>query len=241
MAGLETWWAGIPIITRWLFALSMGITLGANFGVIPPMYIILDMKKVIYSLEVWRIITCFFYHGRLGFPFLIHMMFLLRYGQSLEQETFAGRTADYVFFLLFGCTILLVVGFFMSLPILGMAMIMMLIYLWSRKNPNITMSFLFGIQFQSFYFPWVLVGFNVLMGGFPMVELLGIIVGHLYYFLEDIYPRTGGVQLLKTPQFMYNLFPPAFGTGYQAPQQQQTQQQQRRGHDWGRGHSLGND
>ena len=58
----------------------------------------------------------------------------------------------------------------MDQPILGMSLIMMLIYIWSRKNPNLTMSFMFGIRFQSFYFPWVLVVFSILMGGLPIAE-----------------------------------------------------------------------
>lgn len=30
-------------------------------------------------------------------------------------------------------------------------------------------------------------------------DFLGIIVGHVYYFFVDIYPRTSGRHLLKTP------------------------------------------
>jgi hypothetical protein len=94
----------------------------------------------------------------------------VRYGQALEQTTFFGRTADFVFMILFGAALLLPISFFLNLPVLGMSLIMMIIYVWSRKNPNVTMSFMFGLRFQSFYFPWVLVGFNVLMGGMPIAE-----------------------------------------------------------------------
>ncbi len=86
---------------------------------------------------------------------------------------------------------------------LGQALILMIIYYWSRKSPNVPMSFLFGIRFQSFYFPWVLVAFDVLMGaGFPIMEILGIVVGHVYHFLVDIYPAAGGPRYLNTPQFL---------------------------------------
>jgi len=115
------------------------------------------------------------------------------------------------------------------MPILGMSLIMLILYVWSRKNPNLPMTFMFGIRFQSFYFPWVLVGFSVLMGGFPLPELMGILVGHVYYYLEDIYPNTGGSRLLKTPQLLYGLFPqqqmgqaPWAGTQQQAQQEQTT-------------------
>ena len=55
---------------------------------------------------------------------------------------------------------------------------------------------------------WVLCGFSVLMGGDPLTDMLGIGVGHLYYFLEDVYPRMlpGRPRLLKTPRFIDALF-----------------------------------
>ncbi len=36
----------------------------------------------------------------------------------------------------------------MGLPLLGMGLIMMVIYYWSRKNPNVVVSFMFGLKFQ---------------------------------------------------------------------------------------------
>ena len=76
--------------------------------------------------------------------------------------------------------------------------------------------------------PWVLVGFSVLLGGSTTVDLMGssrrrvqlffsprvaiifvqfvtgIVVGHTYYYLEDVFPKQpGGFRLLKTPRFMY--------------------------------------
>jgi len=228
--GIEAWWRDLPIVTKWLFALSFGVTLAANFGVLDSIHLTLNFSDVFQQFEIWRLLTAFLFHGRLGFPFLIHMIFLVRYGQSLEQTMFSGRTADFLFFLGFGSTILLVAAYFLNLKILGMSLIMMIIYLWSRKNPNVVMSFMFGIRFQAFYFPWVLVGFDVLMGGFPKAEIVGIIVGHIYFFLEDIYPATGGPRLLKTPQFLYNWFP----SPYQRVQANNNQR-----HTWGTGRPLG--
>jgi Derlin-2/3 len=37
---------------------------------------------------------------------------------------------------------------------------------------------------------WVLLGFSVLLGNSPSVDLMGIAVGHLYFFLDDVYPHT---------------------------------------------------
>ena len=40
------------------------------------------------------------------------------------------------------------------------------------------------------------------------MELLGIVIGHVYFFLMFKYPQDfNGVQLLKTPEILYKYFP----------------------------------
>jgi len=67
----------------------------------------------------------------------------------------------------------------------------------------VRMSFLGLFTFTAPYLPWVILGFGVLLGQSPIYDLLGVVVGHLYYFLEDVYPEVSGRKLLKTPAFMY--------------------------------------
>lgn len=54
----------------------------------------------------------------------------------------------------------------------------------------------------------------VMLGSNPLVDLLGMVAGHAYYFLEDVYPRMTGRRLLKTPAAVRALFP---ADGVQAP------------------------
>jgi len=236
MAGeIETWWKGVPPITKFLFAGSFAITIAANYGLVPVSYLILDFSKIFKSLEVWRFVTAFLFHGKLGFNFLMHMVFLVRFGAQLERDTFRGDTADFLFFVLFGGLLLLVIGFFMNFYILGSSLIMMIIYLWSRSFPNNVMSFMFGLRFESKYLPYVLIGFDLLLHGFPMPEIVGLIVGHTFYYLHSFWPEHGGPRILRTPQFLKDMFPnqqniPRRGEG---PRQA--------GYDWGRGQRVGGD
>merc|ERR1711944_211379 len=80
-------------------------------------------------------------------------------------------------------------------------------------------NFWFGSQFKAMYLPWVLFAFNVIIADGGVMELIGILVGHLYFFLMFKYPQDfGGPSLLSTPQFLYNLFPNRHGGMYgQAP------------------------
>jgi len=235
MAGeIERWWGGLPLITRWLFTLSFVLTVGAHFGFIPPNLLVLNFAALTKKFEIWRLVTPFLFHGRLGFPFLINMIFLIRYGSSVERDTFMNEPADYLWMLILGGLILLIPGYFVPLSILGMALKMMIIYYWSRKNPNIGMTFMFGFRFQAFYFPWVLIGFRFLLGGSPIAEICGVIAGHIYYFFADILPASNGRRYIVTPQFLKDWLPgsnhniPAPGEGPRQP-----------GFNWGRGHTLG--
>jgi len=48
-----------------------------------------------------------------------------------------------------------------------------------------------------------------LLGQNAIVDILGIACGHLYYFLEDVFPRSsGGFRVLETPAFLKWLFDP---------------------------------
>jgi len=235
MSDIQSWWGSLPIVTKYLFVGSFGLTLAGNFGLINPSLLILHWPLVYKNFQLWRLITCFLFHGKLGFPFLIHMMFLVTYAGKLESQSFGGRLSDYLYFIIIGCVLMLITSWFMGFPILAMGLIMMLIYYWARKNPDVTMSFFFGLKFKSIYFPWVLVGFNVLMGGWPVIYVVGIVIGHFYFFFADVYPRTsGGTQWLKTPQFLYDVIPPEYNSF--VPAQQQRRQNNYFG---GRGQALG--
>lgn len=49
--------------------------------------------------------------------------------------------------------------------------------------------------------------FSVLLGNSVLVDILGIAIGHLYFFLEDVFPnQPGGRRLLATPRILYRNF-----------------------------------
>ena len=79
----------------------------------------------------------------------------------------------------------------------------MLVYVWARRNPMVRMNFFGLLTFQAPYLPWVLLGFSLLLGNSVSVDLLGMAVGHIYYFLEDVFPnQPGGKRLLQTPTIL---------------------------------------
>jgi hypothetical protein len=55
MEPIQQWWNTQPAITRWLFAGSFGLTLAANFGLVNPAYLILDISKIFKSMQAGEI------------------------------------------------------------------------------------------------------------------------------------------------------------------------------------------
>lgn len=86
-------------------------------------------------------------------------------------------------------------------------MVMSVIYVYCMVNQDQIVSFWFGTRFKARYLPWTLFGMNFVLGGGGMSELVGIIVGHLYYFVMLKYPADQGVTLVQTPRFFYNYLP----------------------------------
>jgi derlin-1 len=52
MPGIQQWWNELPPVTKYLFALSMGISLAGNFGLVSPYYFILNWSAVFKGFEV---------------------------------------------------------------------------------------------------------------------------------------------------------------------------------------------
>ena len=73
-----------------------------------------------------------------------------------------------------------------------------LIYVWSKLVPDQQMS-IWGFPVVSANLPWVLMAFHLFTGGNPFNDLIGVVVGHSYYFLKAVLPDSHGHDLLKTP------------------------------------------
>jgi len=87
----------------------------------------------------------------------------------------------------------------------GSSLAFMMVYVWGRRNDHVRMSFLGLFQFRAPYLPWVLLGFSMMLGNSPTIDLIGIVVGHIYFYLEDVFPGTPagrGRKVLQTPHVL---------------------------------------
>ncbi|KAF9585618.1 Derlin 1 [Lunasporangiospora selenospora] len=246
---LLTAYKQIPVITRLMLTGVVLVSFAVKLRFLPYYMIHLDWSSIIFRFQLQRLITPFLVTG-VSFNMLFDLYFLFNYGSQLETATFAGRTADFAWFVIFTCLSSTVGAYFLNVSYLFEAMLVAVIYLWSRINSERLVSFMFGVTFPAAYFPWVLIAYNYVMTGamVPWAMLIGVGSAHLYYFLDTVYPSMGGPRLIPTPTLLYRAFPAA--RGFQAggnvmggqranAATAATAAAEASGHRWGTGQRLG--
>ncbi|XP_017778046.1 PREDICTED: derlin-2 [Nicrophorus vespilloides] len=193
----------IPLVTRVYTTACVVTSLLVQLDLVTPFQLYYNYMLVWKHGQYHRFITTFLFFGSFGFNFFFNMIFTYRYCRMLEEGSFRSRTADFVMMFFIGGISMILFAFFVDLLFLGQAFTIMLVYVWSRRNPFVRMNFFGIINFHAPYLPWVLFGFSLLLGNPVYVDLMGIAVGHIYYFLEDVFPnQPGGFRILRTPQFL---------------------------------------
>ena len=95
---------------------------------------------------------------------------------------------------------------FSKIKFLGHPLSFMMVYIWGRTpdNINVRLSFLGVFVFSAPYLPWVMLGFSFFLGNPFETDLLGIIAGHLYYFLEFVYPAVASTRMWRIKRILGN-------------------------------------
>ncbi|CAL8129656.1 unnamed protein product [Orchesella dallaii] len=90
---------------------------------------------------------------------------------------------------------------------------MALQFIWSQyvSIPLVTRAYTTAIALTTFAVAQLLVPFvlalPLILGNSLQIDLIGIAVGHTFYFLEDVFPdQPGGFRILITPRILQQLF-----------------------------------
>jgi len=174
----------IPPVTRTLLAATLAVSGSVILQLVSP-YKVLFVWKFVKQGQIWRIPTSFFLGGS-GIAFLIDVVMLFRNSDALETIWYKRRSADYAWQLLLVSGVILALNIPLETFIHYRALLMSLTYLTSRLNPEAPMSIFGLITIKALYFPFALLGMDVLMGGpaAAIVSLTGIVAGHVWYMFE---------------------------------------------------------
>lgn len=208
----QVWYMEMPVVSRMYLTASVLTTAACALDLISPFHLYFNLSLVREG-QVWRLFTNFLYFGNLSLDFLFHMYFLVRYCRLLEEGTFRGRTADFIFMIFLGASMITCIAPFVrpSIPFLGSSLTFMMVYVWGRRNEHVRLTFLNLFPFTAPYLPWVLLTFSMVLGNPATIDVIGIVVGHTYYFLEFVFPVVAEARgwplrrLLHTPALLHYL------------------------------------
>ena len=210
-----SWYLDIPVVSRCYLTGAVLTTLLCFLEIVSPLTLYYNYDLVVSKGQYWRLFSSFMFFGSFNLDFLFHLYFVVRYCRLLEEGSFRGKTADLLYMLLFGAFVtLLLPSFFPSfskIKFLGHPLAFMMVYLWARgpEQRNVRMSLLGLFPFNAPYLPWVLLLFSLFLRNPIESDVLGIIVGHIYYFLHDVYPQVAAVrgwslkQILVAPGILH--------------------------------------
>ncbi|KAG8846688.1 hypothetical protein FRB96_001924 [Tulasnella sp. 330] len=174
----------IPPVTRTLVASTLAVSGPVMLQLVSP-YPLLFVWKFVKHGQLWRIPTSFFFGGS-GFAFLFDVVMLYRNSDALETIWFNKRSADYAWQLLMASGLILALNIPLESFVHYRGLLMCLTYLSSRLNPEAPMSIFGLLTAKALYFPFALVGMDVIMGGpaAAIVSFTGLVAGHVWYMLE---------------------------------------------------------
>ncbi|GBG32083.1 Derlin-1 [Hondaea fermentalgiana] len=239
MSTPQEMWEALPPLSKTWLGLSVLATLTTELGTISISSLHFAAPLVYRDFQLWRLVSTFFYFGKPSFGFLMSLFMLARFSSSVEMDPFKtsrmGGSADYAFMLMIMGTGCLLISWYMQMPFMAHSLVFGVLYVWSKRHPEDPTS-IWGFRFTGKHLPWALMAFTVLIGGSPIPDIIGVIVGHVYYFLVDAYPRMKGGPVVQTPEFLIALVHGATAQPYAAPAGATTGFQR---HNWGVGRRLG--
>jgi len=201
----------MPLVTKVFLVTNLVMGASITFNLISMGPLILFWPNIWEKFEVWRLFTSFFAMGPFSLNFAIHTFILYQNCKRYETNPFntgaGGTSADFLWMILVTGMVLLVVAYYFDLVILGEPMLYVIMYVWCRRAPDEVQS-MFGFKFKALYLPWVYMLIRIVMGGAITEPLIGVGVGHLYYFVIEILPVTPGYNLgpvIYTPKFCTQL------------------------------------
>lgn len=201
---LQEWFNNVPLITKILLVSTFLSGAALSFRFLDASSLVLIWGPIKDRFQVWRLFTPFILAGSFSFNFAIHLLVLYENCKRYESNPYdtgaGGNTADFLWMLLLSMAALLLVAYVLNLYVLSEPLLYVILYVWSRREPDTQLN-IWGFRFKSLYLPWVYIAIRLIMGGAITEPIIGIAVGHLYYFLVAVMPVAHGRNLIRTPAF----------------------------------------
>lgn len=202
---LVNYYKSIPIVSRVLFTISIGLTVLTYLDIISPYNLVFSLPHI-KKLEIWRAVTSFFYLGPATLDTLVHHFFMLKYCVMLEEAE--HNPADFLYLIMVGMGLIITGATLLGMSKLSSALSTYIIYIWSKRNPQIIVQYMGIFSIPAYYIPWIMFIFSSISEkGLPLNDLVGVVAGHFYFYFKTVYTKTNPRRdPLRTPLILKNIF-----------------------------------
>ncbi|KAF5666804.1 F-LANa [Fusarium circinatum] len=206
---MAAYWA-LPPVSRNLITATVLTSIGCIVGLLPATRLIYHPSYLwMFPPQIWRLVTCFFVEMQ-PINLLFNSFFLYRYSVQLEMgNPRFPRKVDLVFYILFVCTVILMIDYLAGLTsfLYMNGLILAMVYTTTQdQRGQKTQYLVLTIPAQAL--PICMIVVTALMAGpqKALVEIEGLLAAHLFDFLTRIWPEFGnGPRLLRTPVWLERL------------------------------------
>ena len=175
-------------------------------------YIFLDYQLVFNNYQIWRLFTNILFVGGFSSSFLFFLIMIYLRFKEVEQNSILLRVYAKFIMMLFYLLLFLNIINICSYKIfdikpgftLAQQLLLAFIYIDSKREPQKTIN-LYFLPIKNALYPYALIVFNIVSGQGIYDNIVGIIAGNVYYFLEDVLPVQKNIKILKTPKFLVDL------------------------------------
>jgi len=196
-------WKKTPPFTKAYLSASMAITaLGyvTNKNEFPSLFL-LEWKPILTRLQIWRPFTAFLNFGPFGLGYLMTGHFVWTYMSTLERLNH-DRPYDFWIMIVFGCCSMVAGYTFLKISprFLGHNLSTFLVYVWSRYHEGMEVNMFELFNTRAELLPWFFLAQTFLLEGeVPVLDLLGILFGHIYHHCKT-------TNIIKTPRVVIDWY-----------------------------------
>jgi len=167
------------------------------------MDLFLNFELIFDYWNIWRLFSHIFFFGQIGIRAVLYIFFFSRYSKALESSSFQGKGLVYLYLLFTGNSMMILLKLFVpEASFLGPGITFMVIYIWGKKNAQQQINLYNLLYIRGSSMPLILMLSSLFLKQKTLkLDIMGIIAGHIYYFLEEIYPRINGGQKVLKPFF----------------------------------------
>ena len=196
----------IPKFTRYyiitFIMMSIVFTFDSLFHLGIINYFFIDWSEIVYKFQVWRCFTNFVIVGKISLGLILHVLLVHFTFSRLEKEAVSKKQYDSFFIMIFFFFLFsLLFSYFFDLIYLSNEIQMAMLLVECKFHPDEIRS-IWGFHVRSSYVPYVFLMMKASFGGDLISDLIGIIIGHLYYGLKYTIKEKYGLEVLITPRIM---------------------------------------